>query len=266
MSQLQNRQRKASRVNEILNKLRSGQSREAISDHYGYSTWKSLDMYMRRNGFTWDSQRRIYTNAEAGSTEGPSLASTDLTEINPDEIIRLFGLGILDAREIAKKTGFPSHKDMAAFMGCHGYVWSSAESNYMDSNPPPQEQSLNNMGKNEDTLAKAAAEHSRSPLTEGFPSDKYITLLEFLWNSRDKLIKMIESTEELQNHKVQVYTIPGEAKTKSIFFSNELATLMTAFCKDHCMSQKQGFEAALIEYLAQHGYEHEINSLLQKVH
>ncbi|SHN79494.1 hypothetical protein [Desulfitobacterium chlororespirans] len=266
MSQLQNQQGKASRVNEILNKLRSGQSREAISVHYGYSTWKSLDMYMRRNGFTWDSQRRIYTNAEAGSTEGPSSAGTDLTEINPAEIIRLFELGILDAREIAKKTGFPSHKDMAAFMRRRGYIWSSTESNYMDSNPSPQEQSLNSIGKNEDTLARVAAEHSRSSLSEGFPSDKYITLLEFLWNSRDKLIKMIESIEESESHKVQVYTIPGEAKTKSIFFSNELATLMTAFCKDHSMSQKQGFEAALIEYLAQHGYEHEINCLLEKVH
>lgn len=47
------------RVKEILEKLESGRSRESISEDYNYSTWKSLDVYMRRLDFLSLSLRKI---------------------------------------------------------------------------------------------------------------------------------------------------------------------------------------------------------------
>ena len=36
---------------EIIDKLKQGRTREDIAKDYDYSTWKSLDIFMRRRGY-----------------------------------------------------------------------------------------------------------------------------------------------------------------------------------------------------------------------
>ncbi|MDQ7093934.1 hypothetical protein REC12_10065 [Desulfosporosinus sp. PR] len=259
---------KKERVHQILKLLQAGQPREKIADQFGYSTWKSLDIYMRRHGFTWDSQRNIYTNAAVENPPG-ELGNTNIADINakptdvsPEEIVRLFSIGILDAKEIAKQTGFSGHKEMASYMRRRGYVWSSSSLNYFNANPPPEKPgSADNSIKAEDIPQKQLAEDSlKHSLAEAVSIDKYLSLLDFLWQSRNKLIKIIESIND--ETKIQFYHIPGKAKTKSIFLSDSLSDLMMTLCEKHSLSQRQGYEAALVEYLSRYGFREQIDELL----
>jgi len=253
MSQQNSQKVKNERVCQVLKMLKEGQPRDKIADQFGYSTWKSLDIYMRRHGFSWDAQRHLYTLsiAEAPPKEESNSASTD---INPEEIVRLFSIGILDSREIAKRTGFSGHKEMASYMLRHGYIWSATSLNYINPNPSPRNGDLETTS--EDNLSKTREVMGNTNVT----LDKYISLLEFLWQSRDQLIKVIESMTT--ENRIRIYTIPGKAKTKSIFLSDDLSELMLTLCQKHSLSQRQGYEAALVEYLMKYGYQDNIEQLL----
>jgi len=124
---------KNERVSRILEMLSEGKPRDKIADQFGYSTWKSLDIYMRRHGFSWDSQRQIYTQAVVEEPAKEEFKSPNV-DVHPEDIVRLFNTGILGAREIAKKVGFLGHKEMATYMLRHGYVWSSTSLNYKNTN------------------------------------------------------------------------------------------------------------------------------------
>lgn len=148
---------------------------------------------------------------------------------------------------------------MAAYMLRHGYIWPSSSLNYINKNPAPLKVSLESSA--DETLSKTLKVHTSPSSTESMAIEKYLTLLEFLWQSRDNLIKVIESMNS--ENKVQVYHIPGPAKTKSIFLSDALSELMITFCQKNSLSQKQGYEAALIEYLSKYGFHEGIDQLLK---
>lgn len=248
---------KQERVVQILEMLKAGQPRDKIADQFGYSNWKSLDIYMRRHGFSWDSQRHIYKkvlseNLSEKEMNSSFKANNTLDDVSPEDIIRLFNTGILDARDIAKRTGFPGHKEMAAYMRHKGYIWSSDTMNYINSNPSTN---------TEDALPEQNQIHIDHSFSEVRINDKYLSLLEFLWESRDRLIKIIEAKND--DSKIKIYNIPGQAKTKSIFLSDRLSDLMTALCEKHNISQRQGYEAALVEYLSVKGFQDKVEQLLE---
>src|SRR5665648_169005 len=269
MSQQSSQRIKQERVSQILEMLQKGQPRDKIADQFGYSTWKSLDIYMRRHGFTWDSQNHIYTNAMSEAPHKEELTvpkgvdDGNLAEVNPEEVVRLFSLGILDARDIAKRTGFPGHKEMATYMRHRGYVWSATSINYLNSNPSPLMTILAGSTDAIDSLQLKDDAPLGHSLSNVLSNDKYVTLLEFLWQSRDKLIKVIESITV--ENEIRVYTVPGKAKTKSILLSDGLTNLMLALCQEHSLSQRQGYEAALVEYLMKYGYRDNVEHLLNNV-
>jgi len=268
MAQQNSQASKNDRVKQILEMLLDGQPRDKIADQFGYSTWKSLDIYMRRRGYSWNSQRHVYVNtvSEPLVKEEPSVLSADShqaevnpTDINPEDVVRLFSIGILDAREIAKRTGFTGHKEMATYMLRHGYQWSSTSLNYINTNPAPPKLCLANI--TEESLIKTDEVYTSHALTGNVAIEKYLTLLEFLWQSRDNLIKIIESMNV--EDKIQVYHVPGPAKTKSIYLSDGLTELMMTLCQKHSLSQKQGYEAALVEYLSKYGFQAGVDKLIE---
>lgn len=263
MSQGNCQRTNSERVSQILKMLQAGQPRDKIADQFGYSTWKSLDIYMRRRGFIWDSQHRIYTSGVPGAPSNEELTIQSVGNVNPadvapEEIVRLFNLGIFDAREIAKRLGFSGHKEMANYMLRREYIWSSSSLNYVCTHPAPLKTCSGPEAT--DSLLRRNDVHFDPSLAEVMTNDNYVTLLEFLWKSRDKLIKAIEFIND--GDKTRVFHIPGQAKTKSIFLSDRLADLMTVLCEKHSMSQKQGYEAALIEYLSKNGFQHQVAELL----
>lgn len=260
---------KKERVDQILELLKAGRLREEIADQFGYSTWKSLDIYMRRHGFIWDGQNQIYTNSllKTDLKDPSDLRSNDISPssiedltFNPEEVVRLFGLGILDARDIAKRVGFSSHKEMAAYMLRRGYVWSPTTLNYLNTNASEDKLNLDTNVASKTSSETEPEIINKNSVSESNTYDKYTSLLEFLWQSRDKLIKIVESMTEISN--INVYHVPGSAKTKSIYLSDDLSDLMIQLCEKHSLSQRQGYEAALVEFLRKYGFRDQVDKLI----
>lgn len=155
--------------------------------------------------------------------------------------------------------GFSGHKEMATYMLRHGYIWSASSLNYINPNPAPTGVGLAVIEKNLHDTSEVQTEHL-AMATANLSFDKYKTLLDFLWQYRDQLIKVIESMN--MENEMRVYTIPGKAKTKSIFLSDGLSELMLTLCQKHSLSQRQGYEAALVEYLIKYGYQDNVEQLL----
>ena len=47
------------KVNIVLEGLDNGETREFLTEEFGYSHWKSLDIYMRRRGFRYDGENYV---------------------------------------------------------------------------------------------------------------------------------------------------------------------------------------------------------------
>lgn len=244
------------RVKEILRLLANGKRRDEIAKTYRYSTWKSLDIYMRRHGFIWNSLNNTYV-INSTSTETDPQGFSRVDEISPMEIVKLFNTKLLDPREIAKKIGFSDHKEMAAYMLRHNYVWSSKLQNYINTRSEEASEAAGNLDRN---LPASSANFDESHLSGRSDLEKYGPLLEFLFQNKEKLLKILESVD--YNKQIRIYTVQGAAKTKSIFLTDALCELMNEFCSNHSLTQKQGYESAIIEYLSKYGERDAVNKLL----
>ena len=118
------------KVNRVIKLLKEGQTREVIAKNMGYSTYKSLDMYLRRKNFYWDSKIKNYVPNinKSKSTRSNNIKSSSKIE----EIISLFKKE-LDAKFIAKTIGFSNHIELASYMSNNGYQWSIDKKNYVKS-------------------------------------------------------------------------------------------------------------------------------------
>lgn len=51
------------KIVQILAWLKEGQTKEQITAHFNYKSWKSVDMYFRRRGFKWNGHTYYTPNA-----------------------------------------------------------------------------------------------------------------------------------------------------------------------------------------------------------
>lgn len=253
-----NKQEKIERVGLIMEGLAQGQTREEIAERIGYSTWKSLDIYMRRQGHVWDKLNGIYTIAmpEVPAEENKATYEAGIT---PEEVVNIFKMGFSDAREVAKRAGFPGHKEMGTYMRSQGYIWSAEDLNYIKKRTTTSGVRPTNNSIENNEVPGRPTNHQETGVYS-IDLERYRNLLDFLEKSRNKLIKLLDSSTS--SDQVRVYNITGPAKTKSVFLSDSLSELMMTFCKHHNLSQRKGYEAALAEYLSKYGLEEEVEKLL----
>ena len=119
------------KVNLILDELESGKSRAKLAEEMGYSTWKSLDMYMRRRGFKFDGDNYISNQKNDKEDQGVILDEIGSKEIL---VISLLNNGNRDLKEIALKAGFSDYEELANYMEKRGFKWSSEKNNYVRKN------------------------------------------------------------------------------------------------------------------------------------
>jgi len=235
------------KVELIQNALMAGKSREEAAKEFGYKSWKSLDIYMRRQGLKWDARRNTYYDP----TENVSPVSPVSTSLTA-KVISIFEKGECDPIQAAKSAGFKSHREMAAYMAARGYIWSYERNNYVRA------------GKTEDIFSVDTG--PGDPDDAALPSEatlsKYIPLLELLLKNEEKLHKLLGTDSSLST--IPRYVIPGINKTKSFYMSHELSLLLVEFCQKFNLNQKEVLETALIEFLKTHSFENEVNQLLSK--
>lgn len=245
------------RVKEILEKLEAGRSRESISEDYNYSTWKSMDVYMRRKGFRYNSEEDMYipevTRLDSIKDE---LLST--IPLKAERIMDKFDEG-LDSRTIASEMNFNDHRELSEYMKKNNLQWDSELGNYIEilafSDDDEEEVIEENLiQEKDDSLVDVSVKGN-------IDISKYIPMLELLYENKDKLSEVfIERNTSI----IPSYAVPGVSKNKSIYMSDLLGRLLEDFADTKNLRQKEIVETALIEYFKKYGYDDEVKLLLAK--
>ncbi|WP_432662555.1 hypothetical protein R9X47_18710 [Wukongibacter baidiensis] len=251
----------------ILKRLMEGLSREELAQELGHKSYRTLDMYMRRRGYRWESVKQIYVLKSESNLMPIHSASTSKVQ----RVLALFAAGI-DPREIAKRVGIKDHRTMAMYMKSKGYVWSSDKQNYIlqkgeISIEETQDEEIyteiptKDVSSFEDDYSVNRPKYTPSSNTDLSKFDrleKLIPMLEMIDRNRDKLIQLLAINE---GGTIPRYVAGGVTITKSLCMSHPLAELVKEFSKEKNISQKEIFEVAIIEFLKKYGYDNEINAL-----
>jgi hypothetical protein len=233
----------------ILECILNGETREETAKKFGYSNWKSMDIYMRRRGMKWDSRRYIYYDPSEYENDHTYEAACAHPKISM--IINMFDDSSADPMQIAKKAGFKDHHEMASYMSARGYVWSYDQNNYIKSSTTAEQ---DDNGKADEVSACAETTAGES---NGF--SKYVPLLETLLENKNKLYRLLQPSHK----SIPRYIVPGICRTKSFYMSNELSQLVSEFSQKYNISQKEIIEAALIDFLKNHSFKDEVEHLLE---
>lgn len=241
----------------ILRNLLSGKSRDEIATELNHKNYRTIDMYMRRHGYTWNAQRQLYVKRDDTSINNyESITPTSRVH----KIIDLFNKGI-DPNQIAKLVSMKDHRAVASYMQAKGYLWSTELQNYI---LKKGEVSLeDNREENlDDKLNVDDAAFNHNLNDDNIPNKlkALLPMLEMIERNKDKLFELLGSG---QNDTIPRYVVGGVTITKSLCMSYPLAELVKEFSKEKNLSQKEIFEVALIEFLKKYGYEQEINALFK---
>lgn len=240
------------KVNGYLRALAEGKTREEIATQEGNNSWKSVDMYMRRRNFQWDSHRQTYLPKVVESTEWQAVDSS-----KAGTIIALLKKNTGHPKQVATRVGFKDHKEMAQYMHSKGYEWSTETNNYIKQvglvTPEEQETITFQQLERQETIA-ALANPENSDLA------RYLPLLELLSKNKERLLDLI--MPQTQVGVVPRYIVPGIAMTKTVHMMNTLVQLVSDFSNEKNITQREIFEVALIEFFKKYGYENEMERLL----
>ena len=231
---------------EIIEAFKAGGNEEEIAQQFGYSNFKSLSNYMRRKNFSWNGSKGNFFPAK--SKQASKSYPVQFSELSrAEKIVALFAEGEFDAKEIAEKMEFNSHRDIAEFMEEKGYQWDSELGNYARL-------------PDEDGQASTHMEEEGSSSNNDSDFKRYLPLLELLEENEAQLKELLG--QAAVPGQMPRYLIRGKANTRSVYMTTALDGVIKDFSKNNNISQREIFEAAIIELLKKHGYQKEINRLL----
>jgi hypothetical protein len=244
----------------IQNSLKRGLDREKIASLLGYKNWRGLDIYMRRQGMKWDSNKNAYyfaTDSLSVYDNTPNLASPKAARI-----ISRFNDRDADPRQIASEMGFKDHRELASFMAARGFVWSNEQKNYI-----PNKNYISKGDQTDSQYEESSAfisEFGESSFNQmyGENLEKYIPLFEILIKYKDRLLNLLLPSSSPGT--IPRYAIPGVTRTKSFYMSDSLSKLISEFSERNNISQKEIIEAAVIEFLRRHSFGREVDAMLGK--
>ena len=254
------------RVNATLAGLMEGKSRESLAEGFNLTNWRSLDTYMRRKGFTWDSINQTYVPATTRVDNILEELSSN-TPIKAEMVIKRFEeMGDdSDPRAIATEFGFRDHRELGEYMESKQLFWNSETNNYDvmfgDATNDPMAEMADLDNKN---LPPVRKNQSKSDMItdDGLAElEAYLPLMEMLLQNKDRLITLLMPQSD---GTVPRYAVPGKCSTQSIYMSELLGRLMKEYCESKNLKQRDVVEGALVEYFKRYGYQREVDKLLQK--
>ena len=214
----------------INRQLASGITREELAEQYNHKSYKSVDTFMRRKGYCWNSNKKVYeVRAKQAELREDEVSGSQKVM----KVIKLFEAGN-DAKAVAQELGFKNHLALAEYMKDKGYRWNHQERCYQFNGTVTDEEpgrvSSGNIGVQE--------------LEETI---KYI----------------LQNREQFDGNKsLPRYSLAGVRVAKTIQISNRLNQLLLNFTADKNINQREFFEIAVIEMMKKYGYEAEIKGLL----
>ena len=255
------------KVNEILRGLIEGKSRDDLAVTMGYTTYRSLDMYMRRHNFTWDRERQKYVPTYT-RLKDEDLNLTLVSSSKAAQIISMFDKDGADAKTIAKRLGFTDYRELAAYMAGKGYEWSLEVGNYVkaagsvenDDDSGNEFQSTDSEELDLGISTSASTTQTAKDVIGSPELERFLPLLEMLERNKGRLIDMLIPASD--SGQVPRYVIPGIHVTKSVHMVNTLDKLVRDFSQEKNISQRDIFVVALVEFFRRYGYEREVEKLL----
>lgn len=209
-------QKKLSREEYIIQSLSEGTTREQLAKEFGHKDYRSLDMYMRRRGYTWDSELQNYIIKES-KVKSNQFKNTEVQSGKVAEIISFFNQG-LDAKRVAEQTFFPSHHSLADYMKQKGYEWDHETKNYVRKVGVKNDSAENSL-KEESSITINTAQVEQVPryLIPGIMKNKNVTMSHLLDQlladySREKNITQREIVEVALIEFFQKYGYVHEVK------------------------------------------------------
>jgi hypothetical protein len=216
----------------INQQLLSGASREQLAKLFGHKSWKTVDMFMRRKGYSWNGDKQVYEiKAKRPKNEDFDEEQTGSKRVR--QILKSFKEG-KDAKKIASELGFKNHLALAEYMKDKEYLWNHQEKCYQ----------FKGSGIGEQEASTVSSGNTDKELEELFH--------QFLSNREE-----FDGTKNLPR-----YSLAGLRVAKTIQFSNRLNQLLLNFTADKNINQRECFEIAAIEMMKKYGYEAEIKGLL----
>ncbi|NLY79927.1 MAG: hypothetical protein GX072_08595 [Lysinibacillus sp.] len=228
---------------DILIALAEGLTRKEIAKRYGHADIRTIDNYMRSQGYIWKKELGTYRSLR---TTAAGFSAPVETKEKVLDIIDCFSNG-MDGKEIAKQFGFKNNRELATYMKQQGFEWNSEQRNYVPKavKPKTEQLEMNQVISTKDSLNAIEVEFVRE-------------LIQY----RDILIPMLNVKATIEPS-LPVYHIQGITHSKSVQISTSLDELLRSFCREKNISQKQAFEIAIIEFLQKYGYEKELATILQ---
>ena len=251
------------KVKRIIEMLRF-KTRDEVAAELKYKSWKSLDMYMRRKNFAFDSQQGQYFPRQ-NRVQKPDPKSYAPTKVV--SIITAFEVEGSDPRMVARQEGFADHREMAEYMKTKGYEWNIHKNNYVKTVgriDMPVEETVSQLTPEPPALQPLPVPTDQ-PTSGDVPEGlgEYLSFLRYLYENRDELYQLLTGTRD--DGIIPRYAIPGQVKTKAIYMSDMVAKLAVEFCKEKNLSQREVMEGALLEYLMKYGFKREVDSLLNNL-
>ncbi|KUO73431.1 MAG: hypothetical protein APF81_19665 [Desulfosporosinus sp. BRH_c37] len=237
------------KVKKILEGLKL-KTREVVAEELKYKSWRSLDAYMRRKNFIYDSREGQYIPAAQTKVEKLNRDPKSYAPAKVVSIITAFEEVDIDPKLVAKQEGFRDHKEMAEYMKNKGFEWNVYKSNYVKV-----------VGKVEDELDVVNLQETFAKAKDGI--EEYLPFLRFLYEKRDDLYQLVSGVKE--DGKIPRYALPGMVRTKAIYMSDMVAKLAGEFSKEKNVTQREVMEVALVEYLQKYGFKREIEELLKNL-
>lgn len=243
------------KTNYIFSELAKGVEREVISEELGYKTFKSMDNFVRRQGYAWDGRTNTYFLPEDknnGRYAKPVLSKKGKV----GEVIKLFSKEGSDAKDIAEDLGFEDHRDLAVYMKTKGCIWDNDARNYR-------------LESGEVSIVEDDPEEPevKAIFEDDIPaSGCYKELLDYLLHNKDKLRHLLNAGGSVDSEGIiPRYAVPGVFVTKSVHMTSHLDQLVRDFSKEKNISQRELFEVALVELFQKYGYKDEIDALMKHV-
>lgn len=235
------------RVHEILTRLMKGDTREEIAISLKQKSYKSLDIYMRRKGYRYDTRLKTYVaNVE------PSKITLDGSKAS--RIVQLLAEYIDDPTIICQKAGFKNMEEIAQFMTSKNYRWNPSLQNYEKCTK------LEERPNAADINVSIEESNNLKSISTTDTWQQYLPLLNLLQNNEEKLIELLMPYGNGQA--MPRYLLEGIAKPKTVQMVHSLGNLVIEFAEQKNVSQREVFEVALIEFFRKYGFEREVERVL----
>ncbi|NLI90545.1 MAG: hypothetical protein GX366_09150 [Epulopiscium sp.] len=236
------------KIQYVLSSIDTGKDTDSIAKDLGYKNYKSLDMFMRREGYVKEKRLgNYYPKNGRGIIPFETDSHRASVTAKTVEIIQRFTSGEMTPKRIAHESGFESAKEMANYMKSKGFIWDSSRNNYVAENG--EEVETDKIEGKEELVGLG----------------NYIHLLAYLESRKEKIVELLEGDATGEAGILPRYVVPGIFITKSVHMSNQLDQMVRDFSADGNISQKDIFEVALIDFFKKYGYHKEIETMLSSI-